>query len=267
MVAGEIELKETELLLLQHLLGGDNFGAGYDDFRNKNINAAQFKANHRGDLYRTTVVERAQEGGRLSELHFRIEVPSRHDDPDREINVVANREGFFRSRQKGPHTLLDQFIGNLAIVREYRDKLIPLDELLEDYIEQKTLSIGQTRKNEVMTINRAFKELVDEHLNGLEYDAEEIEIYKAIVANTGIALSSLPLRNDEYPDIGEFDGSRLDYRRKISEFFEVYAVRVEGNTRPDFDLLAGHLYYILNKPDEYDAPTELLEFIESTYDI
>lgn len=267
MVAGEIELKETELLLLQHLLGGDNFGAGYDDFRNKNINAAQFKTNQRGDLYRTTVVERAQEGGRLSELRFRIEVPSGQDDPDKQINVVANREGFFRSRQKGPHTLLDKFIGNLAIVKEYRDRLVPLDELLEDYIEQKTLSIGQTRKGEIMKINRAFKDLVDEHLNGIEYDAEEIEIYKSIVANTGIELSALPLRNDEYPDIGEFDGSHLDQRRKVSEFFEVYAVRVEGNARPDFDLLAGHLYNILNKPDKYDTPTELLEFIESTYDI
>lgn len=268
MVAGEIELKETELLLLQHLLGGDNFGAGYDDFRNKNINAAQFKANHRGDLYRTTVVERAQEGGRLSELHFRIEVPStRHEDPDREINVVANREGFFRSRQKGPHTLLDQFIGNLAIVKEYRDKLVPLDELLEDYIEQKTLSIGQSRKNEVMTINRAFKELIDEHLNGLDYESEEIEIYKAIIANTGIALSSLPLRNEEYPNIGEFNGGNLDHRGRISEFFETYAVRVEGSVRPDFDLLAGHLHNILNRQDEYDSPTELLEYIESTYAI
>ena len=268
MVTGEIELEETELLLLQHLLGGDNFGAGYDDFRNKNINAAQFKANHRGDLYRTTVVERAQEGGRLSELRFRIEVPSiRDDDPDREINVVANREGFFRSRQKGPHTLLDQFIGNLAIVKEYRDKLTPLDNLLEEYIEQKTLSIGQSRKNQLMTINRAFKKLIDDHLNGLEYESEEIEIYKAIVANTGIALSNLSLRDEQYPDIGDFDGETLDYRGCISEFFEVYAVHVNGMARPDFDLLAGHLYYILNREDEYNTPTELLEYIESTYDI
>lgn len=268
MVSGEIELKETELLLLQHLLDGDNFGAGYDDFRNKNINAAQFKANLRGDLYRTTVVEQAQEGGRLSELHFSIEVPSTtDDDPDREINVVANRDGFFRSRQKGPHTLLDQFIGNLAIVKEYRNKLVPLDELLEEYIEQKTLTIGQSRKNRLMNINRAFKRLIDDHLNGLDYESEEIEIYRAIIANTGIALSGIPLRDDQYPDIGEFDGNNLDYRGNISEFFEVYAVHVNGNARPDFDLLAGHLYNILNKEDEYSTPTELLEYIESTYDI
>lgn len=266
MVEGEIELKETELLVLQHLLGGDNFGATYDDFRNKNIDAAQFRADERGNLYRTAMVEHAQEGGRLSELHFLIEIPKKHTD--REIKVVAHREGYFRSREKGPHTLLDQFIGNLAIVMEYRDKLVPLDERLEEYIDAKSLSIGQTRTGELLEMNRAFDELVSEDFSAIDYDEGDISVYKSIIANIGIELCKLNLRNDDYPDIDGFDGNMIDYQGgKISEFFEEYAVRVEGLARPDFDQLAGHLYYILNREDEYGTLTGMLEYIENTYDI
>jgi len=265
MVEGEIELKETELLVLQNLLGGDNFGASFDDFRNKNIDAAQFRADERGHLYRTAMVEQAQEGGRLSELHFLIEVPPKHTD--REIKVVAHREGYFRSRQKGPHVLLDQFIGNLAIVMEYRDKLVPLDERLEKYIEAKSLSIGETRRGELMEVNRAFKDLIAENFNAFDFEEGDMEVYKSIIANVGIELYKLNLRDDEYPDISDFDGGNIDHHGKISEFFEVYSVRVEGYVRPDFDLLAGHLYYIMNRRDDYDSLTGMLEFVEDTYDI
>ncbi|KAA9410724.1 hypothetical protein EGO51_13235 [Haloarcula hispanica] len=267
MVSGEFNLKETELLMLQHLLGGDNFGAGYDSFRNKDINAAQFKSDEEGELYRTTMVERAQEGGELSELHFRLEVGSEGNNEDRKIKVVAHREGYFRSRQNGPPELVDRFVGNLAIVNEYREKLTPLNELMEDYIHKKSLSLGGSREQIKMQTVRAFRQLVDEHFTSIDYTSEERSVYVAITANVGLSLATLDLTDDRYPSISGFDGNTIDYNGKISEFFKDYLVLSEGVAKPDFDLVAGHLHNILTNSQDFDSLIEVLEYIEETYDI
>ena len=267
MVAGEIELRETELIVMQHLLGGDNFGAGYDEFRNKNLNAAQFKTDRRGNIYRTAVVETAQAGGRLAELRFRIEAPTEDEDSKRQIKVVTNRDGFFRSRQRAQDELLDQFFGNLAIVLGYRDKLVPLDKRLDDYIEYKNFGMGESRRRLLMEVDRAFKNLIKQNFNAMEFDKGEIEVYMSIIANAGIELSKIDLTDDELPSVTGFDGDNIDYFGKVSDFFETYAAYVEDGFRPDFDLLAGHLHHILTYSDGYDSLTGMLTYIENTYDI
>lgn len=267
MVEGEIKLQETELLVLQHLLDGENFGMGYDDFKNKDIDYAAFQAPDRGRLYRTEVVNRAREGGRLSELEFRIEVETSDSSPDRQINAVVDREGIFRSRQNGPAELANRFIANLEIVKKYRDKLTPLNTLLDDYVSSKSLMVGPTQDQIFNQTSRSFGDLVENRFTAIDHEDREREVYKSIVANIGIELSKLPLRNNRYPDIEDYDGSNMDYNGQISDFFEVYATRVEGADRPDFDLLAGHLHHVLRSSDEYNSLPEMLDFVERTYDI
>lgn len=267
MVDGEIGLQETELLVLQHLLDGENFGMGYDDFEDKNIDYAAFQAPDRGRLYRTEVVNRAREGGRLSELEFRIEVETNDSSPDRQINAVVNREGTFRSRQNGPDELADRFMANLEIVMEYRDKLTTLGVLLDDYVSSKSLMVSATQDQMFDKTSRAFGDLVEDKFTAINHEGRDREVYKSIVANVGIELSKLPLRNDRYPDIDNYDGKNIDYDGQVSDFFEVYATRVEGTERPDFDLLAGHLHHVLRSGDEYDSLPGMLDFVERTYDI
>lgn len=267
MVAGEIELKETELVVLQNLLGGDNFGAGYDDFSNKNMNIAQFKAQQRGNVFQTALVEKAIDDGRLSRLDFRIEADENDDNSERQIKVVADREGYFRSRQKAPDELLDRFFGNLAIVLEYRDKLVPIDKHIDKYIENLSLGMGKTRRSVDLETNRAFKELIKNDFTAIDYEQSDILVYKSIISNTGIALCDLNLGSDDYPNLTLIDGGDINYQNRIEDFFEVYSINVGSGVRPDFDLLATHLNYILTYSDGYDSLTEMLAFIEDTYGI
>jgi hypothetical protein len=269
MVAGEIELKETELLLMQHLLGGENFGAGYDDFRNKGLSAAQFQAEHRGNMYTTDVVGRAAEGGRLNELNFSIELPlDEEDESAREIDITAYRDGYFRSDNNTPTKLVDRFFGNLAIILQYRNKLTPLNQLLDNYIEEKSFGLDAGRDTERMKKSRAFENLIKDKFSAFEVNESEIAVYQSIIANVGIELCKLNLADDEYPNITGFDGDSIDYNGgDISEFFNVYATFVEDGYRPDFDLVAGHLYHIMTNSDEYNSLNGMLNYIEDTYDI
>jgi hypothetical protein len=266
MVAGELELKETELVAMQYLLEGENFGASYDEFRDKNLNDAQFRADQQANMYIHDAVQRATEGGRLAEINFSVGVPSQSDD-GREVDVIAYRDGHFRSSNNTPNEVVDEFFGNLAIVLQYRDKLIPLGERLEDYIEEVSAGMSQTRKREVMMIDRAFTQLIDNHFTAIDYDEEERDLYKSIIANVGIELSKIDLSDDDLPDMSDFDGDNLNYQSKIKDFFENYAAYVEGGYRPNFDLLAGHLNHIMTNSDECDSLTGLLSYVEDRYDI
>lgn len=274
MVAGEIELEETELIVLQNLLGGDNFGAGFDDFNNRNMNLAQFRAKQRGNVYRTTMVDQAREDGRLARLHFRIDVfenrdeNSEDDDSARQIKVVVDRNGYFRSRQRAPDELLDRFFGNLAIVLEYRDKLVPINQHIDKYVDNLNIGMGETRNGVRSETQRAFQQLIRKQLTVLDFEKDDIPVYSSIIVNTGIKLLDVDLNSDDFPNITGFDGSNIDYQDgRISDFFEVYGVNIGDGFRPDFDLLAGHLNHILSYSDGYDSLTGMLEFVENTYDI
>ncbi len=259
----EVALMETELLLLQHLLDGDNFGVGYDQFHNKDINAAQFRSDDRGQLYRTKVVERAKEGGRLSELRFKVAVNP--DETDREIKVVVNREGFIRSRQNGQPDLVDRFVGNLAVINEYEEMLTPLDTRIDEYLSDKDVAWGKDRTQIRMEVNRAFKKLVDDYFESTDYSEDERAVYEAIVANIGIKIAKLDLYSDDYNDFSDYNGSEINYLGRVREFFNDYLRIVEERAGIDFDHVAGHLHYVLTREDEYDSLIGLLEYVEGEY--
>ncbi|WP_254545822.1 hypothetical protein [Halomarina pelagica] len=196
-----------------------------------------------------------------------IKLPLDDDAISREVDIVAYRDGYFRSSNNTPDELLDRIFGNLAIILQYRDKLTPFSELLEDYIGVKSLGIGETKRRERMRTNRAFKKLVQNHFTAVDFDESEIEVCMALIANIGIELCKIDLTQEDLPEIAGFDGDNIDYKGKISDFFAAYATLVEDGFRPDFDQVAGHLYHIMTASDEYDTLTEMLRYVEETYDI
>lgn len=268
----ELDLGEIEMLMLQHLMEGDNFGVGFENFQSRDMDAAQFQADERGSVYRTRLVSQARSDGDLTELTFKVE----SEEDDRELKVVVGNDGFIRSRQRGTPSLVANFVGNVEIVREYRDFLEPLNSLISDYIHEKPdAELDGGREATVQETKRGFNKLIrsDRYDSSQDYTEEEMRVFESLIANVGLEFCSLNLSDDEYPDMSESDAAaEIDYLGKVSEFYEDYRSIADKATRPDWDSLAPHIDYVLRAyadPDtggeELDNLVDLIQWVETEY--
>lgn len=258
--------------MLQHLMEGDNFGVGFENFQNRDMEAAQFKSDERGSVYRTRLVSQARSDGDLAELTFKVE--SKEDD--RELKVVVGNSGFIRSRQRGNPSLVSEFVGNVEIVREYRGFLKSLDSRISEYIHEKPDSeLDEGRESTIQETKRGFNKLIRDNRYDAdrEYTEEELRVFEALIANIGLEFCKLNLSDEEYPDLSHFDAADdIDHLGKVSEFYKDYRIIVETETRPDWEILGAHIDYVLRAYADSDTGGEelanlvdLIQWVEAKY--
>jgi hypothetical protein len=272
MSDSELELREIEMLMLQHLMEGENFGVGFENFQNRDMEAAQFKSDERGSVYRTRLVSQARSDGDLAELVFKME----SEEDDRELKVVVGNSGFIRSRQRGNPSLVSEFVGNVEIIREYRGFLESLDSRISKYIHEKPDSeLDEGRESTIQETKRGFNKLIRDsrYDSDREYTEEELRVFEALIANIGLEFCELNLSSDEYPDLSHFGAADdIDHLGKVSEFYEDYRVIVGKATRPNWDTLGAHIDYLLRVYTDADTGGEeltnlvdLIQWVENEY--
>lgn len=249
------EIRETELLLIQNLMRGDNSGLDYSEFRDSSVNTARYRGDRAESMYESPVLEPAREEGRITQVRFYVD----YDDGtvEKPVQVRAYRDGHVSTTKPTRDDFLNELEDHLASIRAYRDFLDPLDDLVSEYVYQ-AFRGAFTSPEDVHRerVNRAFRGLVDDYFDEDDYQDEERHVFESIIANIGIELSQLDLTDDAYPDVGEVE--TLPYNDGyIEDFFEEYAVNAAETTRPDFDLLSSHLHHLLHQ--HWETPIDIIE--------
>ncbi|SNR56562.1 hypothetical protein SAMN06264855_1163 [Halorubrum vacuolatum] len=241
--------------MLQNLMRGDNSGLDYSDFRDSSVNTARYRGDRSESLYGSPVLEPAHEEGRITQVRFYVD----YDDGtvEKPVQVQAYNDGHINTTKPTQEDFLNELEGHLAAIRDHREFLDPLDDLIDEYVYQAFGgSFASPEEVHRERVNRAFSSLVNNYFDEDDYQDEERHVFESIIANTGIELSKLDLEDDSYPNVDEDE--TLPYQDgRIEEFFEKYAVTAEETTRPDFDKLSSHLHALLHQ--RWDTPLEIIE--------
>lgn len=261
MTQDELSLRETELLLLQNLMRGDNSGLDYEEFRDSSVNTARYRGDRTESMYGSPILEPAREEGRITQVRFYVD----YDDGtiEKAVQVRAYSDGHISTTKETQEDFLSEIEEHLAAIRDHREFLDPLDDLIDEYIYQAFRgSFTSPEDIHRERVNRAFRNLVEDYFDEDDYQDEERHIFESIIACLGIELSRLDLTDNTYPDVDE-DEMMPRQEGKIEEFFEHYAVTADGMTRPDFDLLSSHLHHLLRQ--RWDSPIEIIEYAIEQY--
>lgn len=254
-------LRETDLLMLQNLMRGDNSGLDYGEFRDSSVNTARYRGDRSESLYGSPILEPAREEGRITQVRFYVD----YDDGsgERPVQVQAYSDGHVSTTKPTQEDFLNELEENLAAIREYREFLDPLDDRIDDYVYQAFRgSFTSPEDIHRERVNRAFNSLVTEYFDEDDYQDEERHIFESIIASIGIELSHLDLTDSAYPSVDE-DELMPRQDGYIEDFFEHYAVSAEGITRPDFELLSSHLHHMLLQG--WESPLEIIRYAIDEY--
>jgi hypothetical protein len=261
MSQAELSLRETELLLLQNLMRGDNSGLDYEEFRDSNVNTARYRGDRAESLYGSPILEPAREEGRITQVRFYVD----YNDGtiEKPVQVRAYSDGHISTTKPTQEDFLNELEQHLAAIREHREFLDPLDDLIDEYVYQAFRgSFASPEDIHRERVNRAFRNLVSDYFDEDDYQDEERHIFESIIACLGIELSRLDLTADTYPDVDE-DEMMPRHEGYIEDFFENYAVTADGMTRPDFELLSSHLHHMLGQ--RWESPLEIIEYAIEEY--
>lgn len=249
-------LKETELLLMQNLMDGDNSGLDFGGFLDKNLKTAKYRGDRNETLSRSPVLSPAREQGTITQARFY----HMYDDGTgpRPVQVRVYHDGHISSSKPTKPDFVDTVTEHFLTVFKYRDYIQPLDELISEFIDDRfrdELYSGEDsyRSNKM----QAFGSLVDQYINSNSFDESERPVFEATFANIGIELSQLDLTSDEYPEVEEAS-DRPEKETDLKEFFENYSDYVLKSTQPDFDNLWMHLEYVINR-QSHDSPIDIIE--------
>lgn len=249
-------LKETELLLIQNLMDGDNSGLDFGGFLDKNLKTAKYRGDRNETLSRSPVLSPAREQGTITQARFY----HRYDDGTgpRPVQVRVYHDGHISTSKPTKPDFVDAVTEHFLTVFKYRDYVQPLDEVISGFIDDRfrdELYSGEdSYRSDKM---QAFGGLVDQYISNDSFDESERLVFEATIANIGIKLSQLDLTDSKYPNIGGAT-NRPDKERDLKEFFENYSDYVLKSTQPDFDTLWMHLEHVINRPS-HNSPIDIIE--------
>lgn len=258
------ELKETELLLVQNLMKGENSGLDYGKFREPGVNKARYRGSRSESLYESRVLEPAREAGRITQVRFY----STYDDGTgpRPVQVRLYTDTHVSTTKPVEVDFLDTIEGYIADALSERDYLIPLEDLLNEFVYQKFSSSFVSPESQYKErIINAFDRLIEEFFDEDDYQDEERYIFQSIIANIGIKISRLDLTKPKYMDVEE-NGFLPREEGSIKEFFDDYSKYVDGKTGSDFDVLWNHLHHIITVKN-WENPLEIIRFACRQYDL
>lgn len=237
-------LRETELLLIQNLLDGENSGLDYGGFLDKNLKTAKYRGDRHETLSRSEVVNPARERGKITQVRFY----HRYNDGTntRPVQVQVYRDAHISTSKPTRPDFVDEVKDHIVTALDNREYLDSYDKLVDEFIDARSrdqLYDGEASYRSSKM--QAFSSLVDQYIADDTYDESESQLYKAVIANIGIELAQLDLADSQYPGVSQAN-DRPERENDLKEFFEDYCDYELHLTLPDFDQLWAHLEHVIN---------------------
>jgi hypothetical protein len=264
-MSSRVNLNEAQLLLLQQEMQGDVSGLGYR-LEVVGVDTADFTGGRDEDLHRTSIVREADESGQIRKIKFYIDYSGQQNEPSQAVMLRVFDDGHVTCTKPVHPNLLDLIVDSISDIKEYEEFLVPLNGLMERYIDDKFRGRSSRRKySHARDTNEAFRELVEHHFDPDRVSGAQHRLYQSLIANVGVAICE-----GGVPPVGEFDevteaDGVSDSDGKIQEFFEDYSRRVLNQDDVDFDVLRSHLTFILQK--DWDSPLDVIEDCIEMYDL
>lgn len=264
-MSARLHLNEVQLLLLQQEMQGDVSGLGYR-LEVVGVDTADFTGGRDEDLHRTSIVREADESGQIRKIKFYIDYPGQHNEPDQAVMLRVFEDGHVTCTKPVHPDLLDVIIDNIGDIKQFESYLIPLNELMAQYIDDKFRGRSSRRKySHARNTNEAFQGLVEHHFDAGQVSGAQHRLYQSLIANIGIALCE-----DGVPSIDEFDEitevySFLDPDGMIQGFFEDYSRRAFNQNNIDFNALRSHLTHVLQK--DWNSQLDVIADCIEMYDL
>jgi hypothetical protein len=254
-------LRETELLLIQNLLDGENSGLDYGGFLDKNLKTAKYRGDRHETLSRSEVLTPARERGKITQVRFY----HRYNDGTntRPVQVRVYRDAHISTSKPTRPDFVDDVKDHIVTALDNRDYLEPYDELVNEFIDARSrdqLYDGEAAYRSSKM--QAFSSLVDQYIADDTYDESESQLYEAVITNIGIELAQLDLDDSQYPAVSQAT-DRPQRENDLKEFFEDYCDYELHSTLPDFDQLWDHLEHVINR--RHQTPVDIIETVEQDY--
>lgn len=262
---GNLNLKETELLYIQNVMGGDNSGLDFSHFIDDNLNSAKYRGPRQESLTRSPVLRPAQNEGQITQVRFY------YPYEDWEVQVRLHEDGHLTTSKHTQADFADEIANHLSTVLNYRDYLTSIDQRISEFAPEKERNETHfNKRNYKKTRIRAFKNLVDKYIHDDSYSKSEEIVYAAIIANVCLQLGRLDLEDSRYPDPDDLeDEDYPDRYRELKSFVEDYFSLGLTRPTPEFEELLKHLHHIFSEvhkqPD--DRPVDIVDSVDKIYDI
>ena len=262
--SGKLELRGTQLLLTQNLMGGVNSGLDYGKFKDKNVNTAKYRGGRNEILTQSEVLTPARERGEITQVRYYYG----YDDGtgERQVQVRVYGDGHISTSKPVQPEFLNRIKDRIQVGIGHRSNLKTVDEIIQEYISDKSRDELQFAEESYRRRCRtAFKHLVNEYIDQNAFDDTERLVYNAVIANISVWLLKTDLGSGAYP--GASTATRRPKKEQdFKTFLEDYSDYALQSTRPDFDEFWDHLERILLHNSSC-SPIDLLNKAIADYDL
>jgi hypothetical protein len=263
--AGSLTLKETELLYIQNVMGGDNSGLDFSHFIDDNLNTAKYRGPRQESLTRSPVLGPAQDEGEITQVRFY------YPYEDWVVQVRLHDDGHLTTTKHTQPDFANTVAEHLSTALEYREYLTSIGNRINEFAPKKENNQSHfNKRNYKKTRISAFKNLVDKYILSKSYSKSEKIVFASILTNVCIHLGKLNLDGSVYPDPDEFDESEYpDGYREMKGFLDDYFTLELTRPSQNFEVLLTHLHHIFSEVHQQPAerPVDIVNSVDQAYDL
>ncbi|WP_227380931.1 hypothetical protein [Haladaptatus halobius] len=254
-------LQETELLLIQNLLDGENSGLDYSGFLDRNLKTAKYRGDRHETLSRSEVLTPARERGQITQVRFYHQYNDGINT--RPVQVRVYHDAHISTSKPTRPDFVNDVKDHIVTALDNHAYLKPYDKVVDEFIDARSRDKLYDGEDAYRSNKRqAFSSLVDQYIADDTYDESESQVYEAVIANIGIELAQLDLDGSQYPAVSEAS-DRPQRETDLKEFFEDYCDYGLQSTLPDFEQLWNHLEHIINR--QHQTPVDIIKITEQDY--
>lgn len=264
----EINLNETELLLLQQQMEGDVEGLNFS-LEVPGANRASFTGGDSGNIHDVRPVEETEEIGHLDTIKFRVIYQEHPQEPRRKPLLSIHSNGKMNCQTPVLPPLLNRIVAQIEMIEEYDPYLDPVVQLTREFIEDKYAD-RPTRDIDayILDTQESFKELIEHYFFTSELAQGTIRAYQSIIANLGIAICETGIPDASAMGLSTAGTTSFpidgEYNEQLQDFFTEYVRRTHGDEIVFSDLVP-HLIEILE--DTWDGPLDKIKDTIERYDL
>ncbi|WP_430639474.1 hypothetical protein [Haloferax volcanii] len=259
------ELRENELLLIQHLLNGENCGLDYGGFQDQHISSAKYRGTRKNTLTNSPVLTPASEQGEITQIRFY----HTHDDGSgkpRPVQIRLHDDGHFSTSVVALPKLADEVNGCCQSVLDYREYLRTIDDIINDYIVAKDRDSLQFAEGAYRRRKRnAFNDLVEQLFDSNSFDDTEVTVYASVIATIAIWFLEIDLESGQYPNVPTA-GQHPEREEEIKELLKDYSDYHLNSTRPNYEAIWNHLAEMIQENNK-GSPIDILNTAIENYDL
>ncbi|WP_147301793.1 hypothetical protein [Haloferax sp. Atlit-48N] len=262
----QIQLNETELLLLHRQMEGDVSGLNYS-LEATEVKRASFSGSSSGNFYDSPPVKATSDYGEIVAIKFQVMYDGEQLEPDREVLLTIYEDGKLNCQTPVLPKLLDRVCDEITLIMEHDGFLTPLGELLSEFTEDK-FATRPTRDKDSFEqgVKDQLTDLIEHYFDTDVLSDHEISIYTSILANLAVSICENGLPDSENtPWISSSDSTELpiDDDSKVQEFIFEYSRRVNDIDDIDKSDLVDSLNYILES--DWEQPLNVIDSTVQRY--